>query len=696
MDQIIGDLRYAARVLIKNGGITAIMVFTLALAIGATTAIFSVVYGVLLRPLPYPNPDRIVALSEINHKGGNMNFADPNFLDLRSRNHSLEAAAEYTSWITSVSGAAEPARAMVAEVSADFFKAIGVYPAIGRPFLAEDLHQGAAPVALVSHDFWRQYLSSSTDFSNARIKFENREYSVVGVMPPGFRFPTETDIWFPRELDEIGTSRTSHNFHGLGRLRDGVTIEQARADLSALGQQVIHENGLQGDFAMRGFNVMPLQASMTTRTRPALLVLLVAVGFLLLVACANVANLLLSQASARERELAIRAALGANRARLIRQFLMEALLLSVISGAMGMLAAFWGVSALIAIAPKDLPRLDSVSVNLPVLLFALGISVAVAVGLGLFTATRATSADPRDALAEGSRGQAGSQRSQRMGGTIVVAQLAITLVLLVGAGLLGRSLLQVLSVNPGFRTERVLTMDVSLPFSFDDDAPKKARAITLENDLLTRLSAIPGVQDVGGASSIPLDGGLANGLFAEMSFAETPKSMEEFGKFFNDTSRTGVADFCAATAGYFKALGIPLIRGRMFDDRDTPSSPHVALISQSLADRKWPGQDPLGHTIEFGNMDGDLHLLTIVGVVGDTHEDSLELPADPTVYVNMLQRPRGSFVTVMRSNTDTASVFAAARSVLHNLAPDVPPRFRTFPAIYTESIGSRRFNLTLV
>src|SRR6202050_4481083 len=406
MNKFWQDFRYATRVLGRNPGVTAIMVFTLALAIGATTAIFSVVYGVLLRPLPYPNPDRIVALSEINHKGGNMNFADPNFLDLRSRNHSLEAAAEYTSWITSVSGAAEPARAMVAEVSADFFKAIGVYPAIGRPFLAEDLHQGSAPVALMSHDFWRQYLSSSTDFSNARIKFENREYSVVGVMPPGFRFPTETDIWFPRELDEIGNSRTSHNFHGLGRLRDGVTIEQARADLSALGQQVIHENGLQGDFAMRGFNVMPLQASMTTRTRPALLVLLVAVGFLLLVACANVANLLLSQASARERELAIRAALGANRARLIRQFLMEALLLSVISGAMGMLAAFWGVSALIAIAPKDLPRLDSVSVNLPVLLFALGISVAVAVGLGLFTATRATSADPRDALAEGRRGPA--------------------------------------------------------------------------------------------------------------------------------------------------------------------------------------------------------------------------------------------------------------------------------------------------
>jgi predicted permease len=700
MDNFLKDLRYAARVLAKNAGVTAIMVFTLALAIGATTAIFSVVYGVLLRPLPYPNPGQIVALFEVNYKGGNMSFADPNFNDLHSLNRSLQAAAEYASQVTSVSGGSEPVRANVAEVSADFLKAIGVEPAIGRGFAPEDQRQGAAPVALVSYNYWRQGLSGSTDFSRAKLKIEDRIYSIVGVMPAGFRFPDNADVWFPRELDEVNTSRTAHNWRVIGRLRDGVTLVQARSDVGAVGAQVTRQYSDGGNFSLRGFNVLPLQDSMTGRARPALLILLGAVGFLLLVACANVANLLLSQASTRERELAIRTALGANRGRLIRQFLSESLLLSVIAGGLGVLAALWGVNVLVALAPKDLPRLDTISVNLPVLLFALGISVAVALSLGLFTAMRATSSDPRGALAEGGRGQAGTQSSQRLGSTIVVAQLAITLVLLVGAGLLGRSLLRVLSVNPGFRTERILTMDVAMPFQSlgpqGDDAAARIRQLSFENELFARLRAIPGVEEVGAANAMPLDEGLANGLFVEMNSSEIPKKMEDFGKLFHDTARTGEADYCAASAGYFKALGIPLIRGRMFDERDTENAPHVALISQSLAQKKWPGQDPIGHTVEFGNMDGDLRLLTIVGVVGDTREDSLEKPANPTIYVNILQRPKGYFSVVMRVDTDPSPVFSAARGIMRNLAPDVPPRFRTLSQIYSASIGSRRFNLILV
>ena len=700
MDNFLKDLRYAARVLAKNAGVTAIMVFTLALAIGATTAIFSVVYGVLLRPLPYPNPGQIVALFEVNYKGGNMSFADPNFNDLHSLNRSLQAAAEYASEVTSVSGGSEPVRANVAEVSADFLKAIGVEPAIGRGFAPEDQRQGAAPVALVSYNYWRQDLSGSTDFSRAKLKIEDRIYSIVGVMPAGFRFPDNADVWFPRELDEVNTSRTAHNWRVIGRLRDGVTLAQARSDVGAVGAQVTRQYSDGGNFSLRGFNVLPLQDSMTGRARPALLILLGAVGFLLLVACANVANLLLSQASARERELAIRTALGANRGRLIRQFLSESLLLSVIAGGLGVLAALWGVNVLVALAPKDLPRLDTISVNLAVLLFALGISVAVALSLGLFTAMRATSSDPRGALAEGGRGQAGTQSSQRLGSTIVVAQLAITLVLLVGAGLLGRSLLRVLSVNPGFRTERILTMDVAMPFQSlgaqGDDAAGRIRQLSFENELFARLRAIPGVEEVGAANAMPLDEGLANGLFVEMNSSEIPKKTEDFGKLFHDTARTGEADYCAASAGYFKALGIPLIRGRMFDERDTENAPHVALISQSLAQKKWPGQDPIGHTVEFGNMDGDLRLLTIVGVVGDTREDSLEKPANPTIYVNILQRPKGYFSVVMRVDTDPSPVFSAARGIMRNLAPDVPPRFRTLSQIYSASIGSRRFNLILV
>jgi putative ABC transport system permease protein len=694
MDNFLKDIRYAARVLTKNAGMTAIMVFTLALAIGATTAIFSVVYGVLLRPLPYPNPDRIVALFEVNYKGGNMNLADPNFNDLRALNRSLQAAAEYAMEVTSISGGAEPVRAGIGEVSADFFKAIGVQPAIGRGFVAEDQRRGAAPVALVSYDYWRQSLGGSTNFSQFKLKIEDRVYSVVGVMPAGFHYPPDTDVWFPRELDEINTSRTAHNWRGIGRLQDGVTLAQARADVAAVGIRVGQQYGEGGNFSMRGFNLMPLQDSMTGRSRPALLILLGAVGFLLLVACANIANLLLSQASARERELAIRTALGANRGRLVRQFLTEAMLLCLLAGGLAVLAAWWGVNTLLALAPKDLPRLDSISINVPVLLFALGISFAVAVGLGLFTALRATSGEPRDALAEGGRDQAGTQSSQRIGRAIVMAQVAITLVLLVGAGLLGRSLLRVLSVDPGFRTERVLTMDLAMPLG--DDPASKIRQLGFINALFERLRVVPGVEEVGGASDLPLDGGLSDGMFVELNPSDVPKRMEDFEKLFKDTSRTGEADYCAASDGYFRALGIPLIRGRMFDERDTESAPHVALISESLARVRWPNQDPLGHTLEFGNMDGDLRLLTIIGVVGDTHEYSLETPARPTIYVDIRQRPKGYFTVVMRADTDPSSVFSAARGIMRELAPDVPPRFRTFSQVYSASLGSRRFNLTLV
>ena len=253
MDNFLKDLRYAARVLAKNAGVTAIMVFTLALAIGATTAIFSVVYGVLLRPLPYPNPSQIVALFEVNYKGGNMSFADPNFNDLHSLNRSLQAAAEYASEVTSVSGGSEPVRANVAEVSADFLKAIGVEPAIGRGFAPEDQRQGAAPVALVSYNYWRQDLSGSTDFSRAKLKIEDRIYSIVGVMPAGFRFPDNADVWFPRELDEVNTSRTAHNWRVIGRLRDGVTLAQARSDVGAVGAQVTRQYSDGGNFSLRGF-----------------------------------------------------------------------------------------------------------------------------------------------------------------------------------------------------------------------------------------------------------------------------------------------------------------------------------------------------------------------------------------------------------------------------------------------------------
>jgi putative ABC transport system permease protein len=695
LHSVVSDCRYGLRQLRKNPGSTVVMVFTLALAIGAATAIFSVVYGVLLRPLPYADASRIMAIFEVTSKGRPSRLADPNFDDFRDQNRSFQAIAKYNDNIGSVSGTSQPTRTTTAGVSPDFLKVFGVQPILGRDFSASDAKKGAGPTVLVSYGYWRQYLGSSQDLSQLHLKIDGALYSVIGVLPPGFQFPPEVDLWLPADLDGENPSRTSHNYRAVGRLRDGVTVEQANGDISAIARRIHETSSEQGDYLLKDGIVVPLQDSITGKARPALLILLGAVGFLLLVACANVANLLLAQASVRERELAIRSALGAARGRLVRQFLTEAFLLSLVGGGLGVLGALAGVAALIALAPGNLPRLDSVSINTPVLLFAFLLSTAVAAGLGAFTAIRATSGDLRKSLEEGGRGQAGSQGSQRVGRMLVAAQIAITLVLVVGAGLLGRSLVKVLEVNPGFRVDKIVTMDVSLPW-VEDPKAKAGQGIFFSN-LIDRLKQIPGVRKVGAASVLPMvDGGLPDGMFLLMTQNEVPKTFEGFGPLLQQKERIGNADFCVATDGYFQALAIPLIRGRMFDEHDGPDSPHVAVISESLARDRWPKQDPIGHTIEFGNMDGDLRLLTIVGIVGDTHEYGLDVPPRPTLYVNLFQRPRAAITLTMLSDADTRSVSSAARGILQDLDPEIPTKFQTFSQVYSASLGSRRFNVILI
>ena len=697
MGVLFQDVRYGLRMLAKNPGFTAVAVLTLALGIGANSAIFSVVYGVLLRPLPYPKPDQIVDLREVSAEGGRMHFADPNFEDVRSQSHVFQGVAEYSAWLQPVSGGSEPTRSTVASVSHDFFPLMAVGPVLGRGFLAEDQRFGAAPVALVSYGYWKQYLGGMNNLSTLKLTIENQSVSVVGVLPPGFRFPSDSDIWVPRELWERLPSRTAHNWQVVARLRDGVPLAQARAELTGIAQRLKQQYGQ--DTMMTDVAVSPLRDALTSDIRPALLVLLGAVGFLLLVACANVVNLLLAQAAARERELAVRSALGAGRNRLVRQFLTEALLLSVAGGTLGVLAALWGVDALVALAPSNLPRLQDVAVNLPVLSFTFALSVAVAAGLGIFTALRATSGELQGALVERGQGHTGTLRGQRLSRVIIAAQMAITVVLLAGAGLLGRSLLRVLEVNPGFRTEHVLTIDLAMPSAGNDT--QKVQRVAFLSELFSRLRAVPGVLEVGGVDGLPLTSGLPDGTYVLMNPQENPQRIKDLEQLWHDSTRTGDADYCLASEGYFRALGIPLLRGRLFDQRDTMDAPHVALISQSLAREKWPNQDPLGRTIEFGNMDGDLRLLTVVGVVGDVREDSLEARPRPTIYVNYRQRPQamnatGRFTLVMRTAADPAVVFSAAREIVRGLDPNVPPSFNTFTEVFSASLKTRRFNLTLV
>ncbi|HTK28939.1 MAG TPA: ABC transporter permease [Vicinamibacterales bacterium] len=695
IDSVFADARFALRQLRTHAGFASAAVLTLALAIGATTAIFSVVYGVLLRPLPYRDPSRLVAIFEVNSKGRPARLADPNFDDFRDGNRSLQAIAKYSDYVASVSGPVEATRTDVARVSPQFLKVLGVQPRIGRDFTAADAVEGAGPTVLVSEGYWKQYLGARRDLAQLSLKVEGTMASVIGVLPAGFRFPREAELWMPADLEGENTHRTSHNYSAIGRLRDGASVAQAQADIGAIARRIHETSAEQGDYLLRDALVIPLRDSMAAPVRAPLLVLLAAVGFLLLVACANVANLLLAQASSRGRELAVRSALGAGRARLVRQLLTEAFVLAAAGGALGVAGASWGVSGLLALAPPGLPRLDAVGIDLPVLAFAIVLATAVAAGLGVFTAMRATAGDPREDLAGGGRGQAGSRASQRTSRVIVAVQIAVTVVLVVGAGLLGRSLLRVLGVNPGFRVDGIIAMDVSLPWR--QDPASKVTQRTFFASLIDRVGRIPGVRAVGAASALPLDGGLPDGMFAIAGPNEVPATLADLASGpFRQPDRIGTADFCVATAGYFQALGIPLVRGRLFDARDGADAPHAALISESLARQRWPNQDPIGRTIEFGNMDGDLRLLTIVGIVGDTHEYGLDAAARPTVYVNLFQRPRPSLTLTILSDARTEQVVGAARRAVGDLDPEVPARFRTFPEVYAASIGSRRFNVVLV
>jgi len=715
LESLLQDLRFGARLLRKSPAFTAVSVLTLALGIGATTAIFSVVYGVLLRPLPYRNPQQIVRLWEQSATGGRMNFADPNFDDVRAQNHSLSALASFWSYDTTITGHGDALRTPTASVSRDFFQVMAIQPIFGRTFAPEEQRVNAPPAALVSYSYWIQALGSTRDLSSVHLKMDKQPLSIIGVLPPGFHFPDNSDIWVPSEVNAETPSRSAHNDQLIGRLRDGFTVDHARADLDTIALRLKQQYG--SDTSMVAVAIEPLHRAMTNDVRPALLILLGASAFLLLIACANVTNLMLAQTAAREKELAVRAALGAQRARLVRQFLTEALLLSFIGGGFGVLFAYWGLHGLLALAPKSLPRLEDIAINLPVLLFSLVAVFAVSIALALFTALRSTSHDSRDALSEDGRGGIGTRSKHRLGRLLAAAQLAAALVLLVGATLLGRSLLRVLSVDSGFRTDNIATMQLGFPF----DAPKAERVAFL-SQLLDRLRQIPGVQQVGGTNNLPLsDAGFADGDFVPMNPSQITPRMKDliqrslsgnlekdpalaaaftsfFDELFRDKSRLHDADFIVASSGFFNVLNIPLLQGRLFDERDTIDAPHVAVISQSLARQVWPNQSPIGRSIEFGNMDGDPRLLTIVGVVGDVRDHSLESLPFPTVYVDYRQRPQvaWNFTVVMQTTGNPESVFAAARGVLHDLDPNLPPRFSTLSQFYSASLSARRFSLTLV
>ena len=702
MPTFFRELRYSLRALSKAPGFAAVAVLTLALGIGASTAIFSVIDAVLLRPLPYPKPQQIVRVWEQAPNGHRMNLAGANFEDFRTQNHTLAFFADYAEGLSAVSGGSEPVRATAAAVSAGFFESLGVSPFRGRAFGAEEQRPHGAPAALVSYRYWQRYLAGLPDLSQARIRLEGEVYPVIGVMPEGFDFPSGSAVWVPMQF-EADSSRSGHNWRGLGRLRDGVTVAQARADLGGIARRLKQQYGKDVD--LNDAAVVPLADAMVGDVRAALLTLLAAVGLLLLVACANVAGLLVARTNARGKEFAVRVALGAGRARLVQQFLAESFALSLAGGALGVLIAGVAVRALPAILPAKMPRSQGIAINLPVLLFALAAVVAVGLALGLFAAWRAGRGNLHQSLASGGRGNSAAGAGRRFRGLVVVGEIAATMVILIGAGLLGRSFLLLITTSPGFRSENLVTAEFSLPQSrgqsWELDAPALARQVRFIQDVSARIRTIPGVQEVGLAGAMPVAAGddLADGTFLVLNGRRPPANYKEFGKLAHDPAVAGHASYCVAGEDYFRTVGIPLVRGRLFGNQDDSNAPHVAVISETLARQRFANQDPIGQTLEFGNMDGDLRPLTVVGIVGDVRASGLDRPPSPIVYVDYRQRGmrlNSSPTLLVRSAAPVGQIVSAARGIFHDLAPDVPVKFSTFADEMGGWLAERRFLLLLV
>ncbi len=689
------DLRFALRQFRKAPAFAAVTVAVFGLGIAATTAIFSVVNGVLLRPLPYPNPDRIVQFWEVNPSGHEMAVAEPNFNDLQDRAHSFSLLTKMANYgVVSVSGPREPVRAQIAVVSRNFFHVLGVEPSLGRLFRPDEQQQGAAPAAIVSYGFWQRAYGGSAAVLGAQLHIDDRSYTVVGVMPATVDEPTGNEIWLPSGLDPPNTSRTAHNWHVLGRLAPDASLERAQREVSGIMQSLKHQ---YGDLitAVDG-TLVPLREQLVGATRPTLLILLGASLVLLLIACTNAVNLLVARMASRQGELAVRTALGAGRGRLVQQFLAESLVLALAGGVLGVGLAKLGVTTILGLQRGQIPRAGDVSVDWRVLLFTFGVSIAAGAAMALVAAWRGGHRDVRAALSEAQRTLSGGGSSYRIRRTLVAAQVAMTLAMLVSAGLLARSFRRVLSVQPGFITSHAVVLDLAMPAG---DSAALVRRAQLYETMVDRLRALPGVASVGAVSTMPLtqEGG-PDGTFLILNSPNEHLEFSQMEKLFTDPVHTGQAEFRVAGPGYFSTMRIPLLRGRSFDARDAYDAPSVALISQSLADTRWPGRDPIGQIIEFGNMDGDLRPFTVIGVVGDVRESNLAAKPRPTFYADYRQRPRafGALDIVIATPGNEAPVIAAARRIARQLAPDVPPRLRTIEQIVSGSVANRRFVLAVV
>ena len=680
-------LRAAFRQLARNTGFSAAVILTLALGIGSNVLIYSVIRAVFLDPLPYDEPDRIVRLAELDAEGNGPNPADPNFNDLEQQSRSFEALAQFGQEFESVSGGTEPVRASLGVVSREFLAVMRVQPVVGRAFNDDEHRLGAAPAALVSYAYWQRYLDGTSDLGSRPLKIGDRVHTVVGVLPRGFDYPERADVWVPRELWPVSPNRTGHNYSAIGRLAPGVTLAAARAELGEIARGLKAQYG--DDTHMVDVLLVTLHELTVGYLRPALLVMSAAVALVFLIACANVAGMLLVRAVNRAQELGIRLALGAGRRGLARLFVAEALVLCIVGGALGIAFASGGLELLKSLAAGSLPRTEGLRVDATAVALTVTVAVGMAVALGV-----AVAAVAGDDAARGARRTIHGVRS-RIRDALVSAQVAMALVLVVGAVQFGRSFLAVASVDSGYRVDGVVLM--SLAVARPPDPEGRARLAAFYDDVLARLRALPGVEAVGGISSPPLAGDGTNGGFVTMQRPDEIRDFEALRAARTDATRRGFAEYRIASDGYFEAMGVAVVRGRLFDERDSPGPLHAAIVSRSLAEAQWPGEDPLGKLIQFGGMDGDLTPLSVVGVVGDVYDYGVDSDPNPTFYATYRQRQRhlASFWVAMKGS-EPAALVPAARSIVRTLNPDVPPDFRMAEELYGDTLAQRKLNLVIL
>jgi putative ABC transport system permease protein len=682
MDHLRQDILYAVRRLIKAPGFTIVAVVTLALGIGANTAIFSVVNGILLEPLPYPEPDRLVGVYHTT-EGHRVVMSGPNFTDVAHTATSLESAAAISTTRMILTGEGEPIRLPVAQVSAALFNVLRVTPAIGRTFNADENTPGRNNIVVLSHALWNERFGSDPNVIGRRIQLDGVAKEVVGVMPKGFSYPEDRQAWLPIDYDEnfVTKQRGAWFLNVVARLKPGITPQQSAAEVETIGRNLARQYpDSDGEIGMTTF---PLREAMVGDIRRAVLVLLGAVGFVLLIACANVANLLLARAAAREPEMAVRTALGAGRGRLVRQLLTESVMLAIIGAALGLLLAVWGVEFLTSLKPQGIPRLENVRIDAIVILFTMAIALVTGVLFGLvpaLTATRGLSAS----LKESGRGAVSHRGGSRVRGALVVGELALAVMLLAGAGLLMRSFMKLQAVDPGFRPDQALTFELTLP---DARYAEDQQRIAFFDQLLPRLRALPGVRAASAVMGLPLSG---------MDFII---SFEVEGGPPVPPAQQPAMQVRVATPDYFRTIGIPLKRGRGFSEDDRAGTTRVVLITESAARQFFPNEDPLGKKIKlgWGRGAGKRAGGEVVGIVGDAKEAGLDEPNPPEIYMPLRQWPVDFMSVVVKTATPPASLSDAVRAEVYAVDSNLPvSNVRTLDEIVARSISQPRFYMLLL